>query len=403
MVECDSDNKSGNGGWYYIVDGKTVGPVDIAVISDIATHRGLRADTPVWHESFGSEWKAAGDVPEIVEVARKRMAERGYPFSRGSMRLVFAQSWRMLVDVLFSHFSVATWFILGLCVWLSSVRSVLGVTDNQVLIEGVRNHAADGFAVLVESCRKGLATLSSVNGIRGAVPLVLWSFLVCFIRAQGRLMLLQFASMPPGSRSVPWNTRRTRTWSLALMHFILDVAMAVVVGFGVAAVLRDLPENCGFDDFTALLRSSAAFRMVICKAVGMAACVGLLKSFLYNFVEPTMCQTDCNAFRAFGRALALFARHPFALCRYYAVLWALKATVSCIGAVAAGAAVLILMGVLPASSRLFALVLPVIAVIAAIPFVLFFRFTGMCIVASAFDDPAEKPEPSGTCKSAGKE
>jgi hypothetical protein len=382
--------------WYYAVGGVRQGPVALDELRALAVSGAFGPDDLVWQPAFGSEWRAAGGVPELFgtvpppvppDAGRSTLdAQRatfndesasGVPLAgvtgaRPSCLAAVTQAFERTVAVLFRPFDVARWFSIGFCAWLAYIGTQSSVNPNQTgaVSSEVFKQRFDRALDALFASPPGPTELAAGGGIL-AVGLLL-ALLFCRLRSRGDFMFLHRWYKPDAPISQCWWASRAAGRELFVWRvyfFLISALLFALLAAAVYATVLQPYMAAGKTWSDALARPAIGCATA---AVLLSLTVQGVAHLAKAFVVPVMYWHGVTASRAWLAVFSLCNQYPFAVLGY------LACGIGC--AVAAGLAILAF-GLLTCCIGFVPLFLPYVGSVALLPVTFFFRGYAVCFLS----------------------
>ncbi len=337
--------------WFYSPTGnETVGPLSYDEVKRLMRDGKILGSTAVWTEGFGSEWKKAGNVPELLSIWKELEKNRlnvlsRYPLSFASVNEAVRISIAHVKSVLFKRFVFSIWIGILFTLWLSSKNASILPIDSQALTENLTNIAntsptssvasilGDTFVVFVNA---SLALIFNVfasltNTAAYAVSLLFGILLSSYISVKGKLLLLSKTYTPSDPFSLAWKRTIGKTSSLVFFYTFINFVSALLI----MSLLYRFCAASGFaegikapsDVIPALTSLNTMMYMGLVILVLMLN--AFIKSFTFHFIEPTIYRFSVPALTAGYMTARLAFKNPLRIISYYLVVLAFRVIYAC--------------------------------------------------------------------------
>ena len=322
--------------WFYVRDGRILGPVDDAEFREMARTRRIVPTDLVWNRSLGAGWVEASSVvglfapPETqtsealpppappLPPASPATPEPPSPPEEATAASIRPESisvvspmdsaWGWMKAILFSPFNLGKWFALGFGAWLASLteggwsfpdltagkqwkNAFRGDPAGEQILYYLRHHRSEVFFVC--------ALIAALFLIVGAV--LLW------VNCRGKFIFLDNVVNRRERIVEPWREYRREGNSLFVWRLVYLLVCLFVFGLMAAVMVWTVVMPClrlnAFD--VVLLPTLAAELAAI---LPLAILTFLIGRYLEDFVVPLMYRHRLTATEAWGVFLRL-ARH----------------------------------------------------------------------------------------------
>lgn len=332
--------------WFYIVDGAQQGPVTLAELQGLLADGTLNGESRVWQPEFGTEWRRAADVAELVSGSGSRVPEvEGFTLPRRSIEgrewlLAVAdgempgvwealqRAWRRTEQLLFKPIIMARWFSIGFCAWLAylGIRMGQGLRGFDIANNEKGKQLSEGFKEGVESFEWSKVLDPQVLGVIG-VGLVLWAAIMiwmCAIRSRGDFMLMHRWYKPDEQVWRCWHAARGPAHTLFIwrvkVFLLVTVLFLMVGGAAYSYVLRP------FIDTGYVWSSDMVVPAAMCGGgvVLIMLVSGIVTHLTKAFAVPIMYWHGGSVEEAWQLIFRLANEYPLAVVRYLMAFYFLQ-------------------------------------------------------------------------------
>ena len=342
--------------WFYAVNGERRGPVTEEEIKRLLRERILSPISLVWHPDFGQEWRTIRTVPtfmanQVITVnlqttepltgaprpvlhdgfvhfgskdSRERIPMGDIPGENSSAWSALSHAFVYMKEVLFRSSSIAHWFSLGFCLWISQMGSRGLSVNPPIRIKPDEMNSLAAFKGMVDESLKSLSTsLSDPEMLSGlAVTLLVslaFAFLFLWLESRGIFMFLYRWYRPDASISEAWmqsrrNNRSFFLWRACYSLVMIFFSAGLSVFLWKAVAEPYLAAGCVWQQTIEQPLMIAGFGFLTLSLVGLA-----VKEILYDFVAPIMDAQDVGANEAWKAVFSLCNYHPLGVVGYFAV------------------------------------------------------------------------------------
>jgi hypothetical protein len=384
--------------WYCIVRGEQRGPMELAELQELVRGGVVGPDDYVWTASFGSAWRRARDVPEMLPPAAPTATDppagpagaapvfearavfrtplAGVPGRAPRTAAAIADAWERMAKLLFRPLDLARWFSIGFCAWLATLtlQDVLVIVPTPIRVDPARLQALQSAGSLRDLSRQSVheltAALTGLTPAQWAVfalVLAAGALAAQWVCARGAFALLHRWLHPEETVGAAWRAGRDLGRSLFLFR----------LGFGAAMLALTALAGVGaFASVAAPLLHGAAWSpealtwlivWVMVALLIVATWVSVLM-LVDQFVVPVMYWRRVGVLEAWRPVWELCVEHPWPVVIYLAVL-------PLLGLAAAAATAALVLGT--CCVAIIPLVIPYLRAVLLLPATLFFRGLGV--------------------------
>ena len=375
--------------WYYVVKGTRHGPVTFDELRALAASGTFRRDDLVWQPAFESEWRKAGDIPELFGAdapsapppqAEWTMAPSaaltGVDGARPSCLAAVSQAFDRMVLLLFRPFNIERWFSIGFCAWLAYLGTQSGggnfkgkARPGELTPELLKQQIDQG----LDSFFTSLPGMMELAMVAGSVAVVLlFALLFCWVRSRGDFMFLHRWYAPNTPINQCWVASRSvgRELFIWRVYFCLISVLLFVLLAAVAYVLILQPYMAAGKMWGAALTRAA----IGCgtAAVLLMLAVECVAHLTKAFVVPIMYWHGVSASRAWLSVFSLCNQYPLAVLGYLAC--GMGCSIAAVFAIFAVVLMTCCLAAIP-------LILPYVSSVMMLPFTFLLRGYSVCFLS----------------------
>jgi len=230
------------------------------------------------------------------------------PLSRGFNRMK---------ALLFRPFNLVTWLTVGFAAFLSNVGESLG--GSSISHKSDISAPSDVLPWLKDSFSSVPGQIALNSGYLILISAVLLAFLLlavglAWVEARAKFVLLDNVVRGRGAFQKPWSEYRMEGNSLFIWKLVIDIVLAVSIGFSLVLLLAIILPGAMSKEFIPF--SVAGLFISLWIALLVVLVVAYLRLFIQDFIVPIMYKDRVGFTRAWSKFVGLLRRRPFELLLY---------------------------------------------------------------------------------------